>query len=671
MRTLLICTLIILASCRGEELIVPEVEIPVGGQDPTGNVLGMYLLNESTMGQNKSSLDYYDYTTGKYHLNIFPQRNPAIVKELGDVGNDIGIYGSKLYAVINCSNTVEVMDARTAKHIGNIEVPNCRYITFHKGKAYVSSYAGPIQPDPNARPGYVAEIDTTDFKINRRVNVGYQPEEMAVVNNKLYVANSGGYRAPNYDRTISVVDLKTFQEIKKIDVAINLHRLKADKYGNIYVTSRGDNNQQPSNLFMIDTQKDQVEANLNIPVSNLAIAGDSIYLISFNEQTRKAGYAIINIPEKKIVNNNFLAGSGFDKTITLPYGIAVNPQNRDIFVTDAQTYLGPGKIYCFTKEGTYKWHSVTGELPAHMVFSVTQLTPDNTNPGDTIPDDNEEGKSAYVTRVLDYRPAPGQFVNSQPEYSQGDTQAEMNRKVLAKIGNNKKELVSLGGFGGYMVVGFDHTIRNVDGEKDFRILGNAFSGSSEPGIVMVAYDRNKNGVPDEDEWYELAGSEYQKLETLKNYEIRYFKPDENKDKVKDPTSPLITDKEYIRWSDNSGGNGFIVRIATHTQPYYPQWIESEELVFRGTRLAPNAINTGSGNLENWVFNPYAWGYADNLPNNSEGSCFDIGWAVDQNGKKVKLPGADFIKIYTGVNQTCGWTGETSTEVSGVTDLHIK
>ncbi len=45
--------------------------------------------------------------------------------------------------------------------------------------------------------------------------VGYQPEEMVIAGNKLYVANSGGYRVPSYDRTVSVIDLTTFTEIKR------------------------------------------------------------------------------------------------------------------------------------------------------------------------------------------------------------------------------------------------------------------------------------------------------------------------------------------------------------------------------------------------------------------------------------------------------------------------
>jgi proline racemase len=59
----------------------------------------------------------FDYTKGTYYRNIYAEINPNVVKELGDVGNDIKIYGSKLYIVVNVSNKIEVLDAKTAKRI--------------------------------------------------------------------------------------------------------------------------------------------------------------------------------------------------------------------------------------------------------------------------------------------------------------------------------------------------------------------------------------------------------------------------------------------------------------------------------------------------------------------------------------------------------------------------
>ena len=118
-----------LLACRGELPVLPSDEIDVG-KDPLGGVSikGMYLLNEGNMGSNKATLDYFDYETGIYHKNIYAERNPGVVQELGDVGNDIQIYGNKLYAIINCSHFVEVMNVETAKHITQISIPNCRYI---------------------------------------------------------------------------------------------------------------------------------------------------------------------------------------------------------------------------------------------------------------------------------------------------------------------------------------------------------------------------------------------------------------------------------------------------------------------------------------------------------------------------------------------------------------
>ena len=346
-----------LFSCRKEEKIVPSTPTVVdGGED--GEIVGFYLLNEGNMGSNKCTLDYYDYTTGVYTKNIYAERNPNVVKELGDVGNDIQIYGSKLYAVINCSHFVEVMDVATAKHITQVSIPNCRYVVFKDGYAYVSSYAGPVLIDPNARLGYVAKVDTLTLTVQDTCVVGYQPEEMVIVGDKLYVANSGGYRVPNYDNTVSVIDLKTFKEIKKIEVAINLHRMELDKYGNIWVSSRGDYYDTPSRTYIIDSSTDKVTDVFNLlPNSEMTVSGDSLYVYStewsYKTQSNTVSYAIVNVKTKKTVTRKFIT-DGTDESIIIPYGVAVNSVNGDIFVTDAKDYITPGTLYCFNPDGSSK-----------------------------------------------------------------------------------------------------------------------------------------------------------------------------------------------------------------------------------------------------------------------------------------------------------------------------
>ena len=274
---------------------------------------------------------------------------------------------------------LEIWTARPTRHITQISIPNCRYIAFHKGYAYVSSYAGPVQIDPNARLGYVAKIDTVTMQVMDTCTVGYQPEEMVVVGKKLYVANSGGYRVPNYDRTVSVIDLDSFKEVKKIDVAINLHRLELDRYGQIWVSSRGDYYDIPSRTYVIDSRTDEVTDVFNLlPNSEMTVCGDSLYVYStewsYPAQSNTISYAVVNVRTKKIMTRNFIT-DGTEQRIAIPYGVAVNPSTREIFVTDAKDYVTPGKLYCFNPDGTKKWEVGTGDIPAHIAFTYHGLEP--------------------------------------------------------------------------------------------------------------------------------------------------------------------------------------------------------------------------------------------------------------------------------------------------------
>ncbi len=285
--------------------------------------------------------------------------------------------------------------------------------------------------------------------------------------------------------------------------------------------------------------------------------------------------------------------------------------------------------------------------------------------------------SPYVSRVYEYCPAPGQFVNEMPRFEEDDTYADILKKTEESISGTNDTMITLGGFGGYVTFGFDHTVMNVEGENDFRIWGNCFyelldpdkrGGSAEPGIVMVSYDTNCNGLPD-DEWYELAGSEYHSPLTRKNYTLTYFKPDPDREVIEDDDNSLA-DTHYVRWSDSDGTEGFIPKNIFHSQDYWPKWVEGDSLTFSGTLLAPNAKDI-SGNGSYFVLYSYPWGYVDNHPNEYEDlNSFDIGRAVDAHGTPVHLPGVDFVRVYTALNQTCGWLGETSTELSRAQDLHI-
>lgn len=275
--------------------------------------------------------------------------------------------------------------------------------------------------------------------------------------------------------------------------------------------------------------------------------------------------------------------------------------------------------------------------------------------------------NAGSNRVIEYMPAPGQFINNTLSGFAGeDTQEKALAyadRMLHSADYTKKGLVSLGGFGGYIVVGFDHSIQvsASAGGYDFSITGNSFPGSSEPGIVWVMPDENGNGIPDDGVWYELMGAYYN--ESDRGYEVTYHRE---------------TD-ELVSWSDNKGKKGAITRNSTHKHDYFPAWINGD-YTLSGTLLPDK-----SGTLESGRFTTgdYAWGYADNWSEKDmiekpkpsapySKNFFRIADAVNSQGTPARLKYIDFIKVQTGVNVQGGaGVGELSTEVMAVTDENLK
>lgn len=277
--------------------------------------------------------------------------------------------------------------------------------------------------------------------------------------------------------------------------------------------------------------------------------------------------------------------------------------------------------------------------------------------------------TAEWNKVFEYTPAPGQFINELKTGGFDGTQTTMDTAIAyAEERLRDENWVSLGGFGGYIVVGFDHSIDN-SGDYDFGIMANSFAGSSEPGIVWVMQDENGNGLPD-DTWYELAGSETGKATTIQNYEVTYYRP----------TGAMMP----VQWTDNLGNYGEVDYLKQfHRQDYYyPLWIEEDSYTLRGTCLEARNYDA-SGNGSYWVNVEYDWGYADNFSpvdrltedDNAEGGVnanhFKISNAIDFECEPIDLDYVDFVKVQVGVNAKSGWLGELSTEVCGFFDYNMK
>ena len=256
---------------------------------------------------------------------------------------------------------------------------------------------------------------------------------------------------------------------------------------------------------------------------------------------------------------------------------------------------------------------------------------------------------ATAAAAFDYIPAPGQFIN----YQTGSVKTGALQDLQSTL--NSASSSHIGAYGGYMIVGFDHSVENIDGKSDLRITGNTFAEWGEPGIVWVMQDENGNGLPD-DTWYELKGSEADNKETIKRYAITYYKPS--------------TGGSSVLWSDNIGRTGSIDRHSLHPQAYYfPMFITEDSYTLTGTLLPPT-FYIEDGLEKNKEF---AWGYVDNLSSNPTRPYneFWIEDAIQVDGSPVNLQYIDFVKVHTAVIGKGNAVGELSTEPGCPTDINFQ
>ena len=366
-----ITALAFITGCRTDETINPIEETETGTLVAQTELAGMYVLCEGNMGSNKCTLDYLEFSTGLYQRNIYATVNPDVVMELGDVGNDIQIYGSQLWMVINCSNKVEVCRASNAKRIGQVEVPNCRYVVFNGGYAYVSSYVGPVTMGEQVPRGSIYKIDTLTLQTAATVTVGKSDYPLPLVRTAL--ERTG---LPQVELHIERLfgGEQWITEEYKIKVDINLHHCRSDRYGNLWVTSRGDYYNNYPKLFCLKKDSSgQIEVidTLKVPVTDLCIVGDSLYYLgtgynNFTQQNdREMG--IINIRTHSVVSSTLSTAPEID-AIEMPYGIIVNPVDRDFYLMDAKNYVSSGQLLHFKADGTFDFKVNTGDIPAHAVF---------------------------------------------------------------------------------------------------------------------------------------------------------------------------------------------------------------------------------------------------------------------------------------------------------------
>ncbi len=335
--------LMLLSSCVDAPTNSPSDFVPTASR-------AALALNEGLFQRNNSTLTFYEIDSNRAFTDFFEQK---VGRRLGDTGNDIAQYGGKIYIVVSVSSTVEVLDAIEFTSVGTVLLFNGtqprqpRHIAFHGRNAFVSCY-----------DGTVAVIDTASLRVTRNIQVGSYPEGVAIQNGKLYVANSGGLNFPHYDSTVSIIDLSTLTEIKRLTLRLNPTAVAADSYGNVYVISNGDYGFVPMRLLIVDAQADTLKKIYDFDASRIAIH-DSLGFIASN-----GGIKLLNLKSNQVMNANLIAPSSFQ----ILYGISIDAARRELYCADAKNYVVNGEMKVFDFNGVFKRSLQTGLIPSKAVF---------------------------------------------------------------------------------------------------------------------------------------------------------------------------------------------------------------------------------------------------------------------------------------------------------------
>ncbi|MBS1743846.1 MAG: hypothetical protein JST81_12500 [Bacteroidetes bacterium] len=318
---------------------------------------GEYILSEGGFGQNNAKLCYRVDSSGVMSTDYFLQQNPSQSGGLGDLANDMIIYGGKIYIVMNGSGNITILKLSDGTLLNTIPVPaGPRYAVGHNGKLYVTAYDGTVKV-----------VDTTALAISNSIPVGPNPEGIVAVGNYLYVANSGGLN-PVPDSTVSVVDINTEAETQKITACLNPQKIEANSIGELYVTSYGNFSTIPPAIAILSSAtktRIQTLSTTEYSYDHIRIFNDTAYM--YNNYGGGGTAKMYNTLTHTTIRNEFITDG---TAVSVPYGINIDPENGDVYIADAKDFVSGGEVFCFDRNGTKKFSfSVSpGVNPNKIIF---------------------------------------------------------------------------------------------------------------------------------------------------------------------------------------------------------------------------------------------------------------------------------------------------------------
>lgn len=353
--TLLVFSMVlalIAASCTKENASdgkLAGIDLEVGENNT------LFIMNQGAWPAG-STLDVLNLVSGQLATDWFGTANPGVPQGLGNTGNDMAIIGGKLWALMNASNMIAIIDPATGKLDRFLEADSPRYIIKKGDYAYVSSYGAAVNGSVYGVNGKVYKIHSSTYEM-KTVEVGFQPEGLTTLGDKLYVANSGGYQSEQ-DNRISVIDLASFTVSDTFRLPVkNLNRLFSAEE-KLWVTTYDCYNADwsavitPAALGKVSPEGDYT-AIPDITVGIPAMCKNRLYMVGYD------GLTIVATADGSVSHVNLKDAGNQAFGFSYPYGLAIHPDSGDIYVSDAN-FIGDSRVVCFASDGSFKWQKTTG-----------------------------------------------------------------------------------------------------------------------------------------------------------------------------------------------------------------------------------------------------------------------------------------------------------------------
>ena len=346
---------------------------------------GAYVVNSGNMySKIESSLTAIDYASSTATQNVFKAANG---RSLGDTANDGIVYGNKIYLAVDKENTIEVIDKTTKKSIkqinttellGKAEGAEPRHIIADGGKVYFTTYGG-----------YVAAVDTTDFALQKKWQVGSYPEGLVIGKGNLYVANSnygaGGGNISCINLANDNVETKNIEGVNNptsIYYAAGLLYVLDNQYYDASFNAYGENSLRTVSFAEGKSQK-VADGNYAACVTT----GAATTARTSVEKVRPH-FFVLNAPYGGTPSVSvFVAGITQPQPMTLsempvsPCGIFADPLNGHIFVLSYRLgdsgyadYNGNGYVVEYDSAGQKQHEYATGVGSCAMFFDSAYKT---------------------------------------------------------------------------------------------------------------------------------------------------------------------------------------------------------------------------------------------------------------------------------------------------------